>query len=288
MTYRPVPTFALNRSKPRITGRPGLLISVALKKLVVDGRYQRVFQARNEERCRQLAANWNWSLYTPILVAATDGDVFAIIDGQHRAAAAQACRLLELPAWQTFADEREQAGAFLAVNASPTRVDTLQLWHARHAAGDPAAAALWNVCERAGVEIARYPIAAAFRQANVTLCPGVLFELRQSIGDELLEKTLRVVVRVGETQSASLITRNIMRSVARLVGTSWKDLDEDDIAEGLALVDFAKAIAAAGVDARERGVPVIDCLCEAINERLAEALASAEEQDEPERKRAKG
>ncbi len=274
MTLRPIPVVELNRTKPTIIGEVGRLITVPIKKLVIDGRYQRVFQVRNEQRVRDLIANWNWALYTPIIIAPRD-DVWAVIDGQHRAAGALGAGIQDLPAWESIADEQQQAKAFIAINASPTRVDSLQLWHSRRAADDYDAVMLWDICTRAGVEIARYPIAASFREPNVTLCPGVLHELRQTVGNDLLLRTLEIVVAVGKTQKCSLITRNIMRSVARLVVASWAELENAAIAAGLEHVDFAKVVAQANADAKERGEPIIDCLCEAINARLAEALEEA-------------
>lgn len=289
MTFRPVPVVELGRIKPTITGEPGRLIMASLANLVIDARYQRAFQEKNKKRVLDLVANWNWSLYTPIVVAPVtfdNGDGYAVIDGQYRSAAGLALRFEELPAWVTDADAILQAKAFIAINASPTRIDSLQLWHSRRAADDYDAVMLWDICTRAGVEISRYPIAAAYRDPHVTLCPGVLHELRQTIGKDLLLRTLQIVVAVGTSQKCSLITRNIMRTVARLVGTSWAELENDAIAAGLAQVDFAKVVAQAGADAKERGESVIDCLCAAINARLAEAL-SEEEQPEPERQRAK-
>lgn len=276
MTLRPIPTIDLGRTKPHITGALGNFVRVQLTSLVIDGDYQRVFTPRNENRCRALIANWNWALYTPIIVAPLAGGKFAVIDGQHRAASAKACGIVGLPAWIIEADAAGQARAFLAVNASPTRVDSLQLWHSRFVGGDRSAAALWDICTQAGVEIARYPIAADDREPHVTLCPGVLHELLQGIGKALLLRTLKIVVAVGKARKLSLITRNVMRSVSRLVGTVWAELDNDTIAAGLERVNFAKAIAAANADAKDRGLPVIDCLCEAINAGLTAALENLE------------
>lgn len=285
MNLRPIPVIDLGRAKSNIEGVVGMLVTVPIEFLMIDNRYQRVFQARNEQRCRDLAANWNWSLYTPIIVAGLGDNLFAVIDGQHRAAAALAAGISELPAWSIVADIKQQAKSFLAVNASPTRVDSLQLWHSRHAAGDYDAIMLWDTCTRAGVEIARYPIAASFRNPQVTLCPGVLHDLRLTVGNDLLVRTLKIVVAVGEAQKASLITRNIMRAISRLVGTAWQGLDDEAIAAGLAQVDFGKAIAKANLDASDTGTPIIDCLCASIGQRLVEAL-SAEDEEPGVKKRA--
>lgn len=283
MTLRPIPVVKLNRAKPTITGTVGRLITVPIDKLVIDGRYQRLFQARNEQRVRDLIANWNWSLYTPIITAVR-GDNWAVIDGQHRAAGALGAGINELPAWETIADEQQQAKAFIAINASPTKVDNMQLWHSRRAADDYDAVMLWDVCARAGVEIARYPLAASIRPPNVTLCPGVLHDLRQKVGNDLLRRSLTIMVAVGTKQGASLITRNIMRSVSRLIATSWAELDDDEIAQGLQLVDFATVTAEATLKARDSGEQIIDCLVEAIHDRLLEALV---EEEPPENKRGK-
>lgn len=272
--YRPVPEITF-KVRPKPAGEVGRFITAPIAGLVVDGRYQRVFQPKNESRVRDLATHWNWGLYTPIILADLGSGKYAIIDGQHRAAAALSIGINELPAWVTRADEVEQAKAFLAINASPTRVDSLQLWHSRHAAGDYDAVMLWDVCKRAGVEISRYPVAAAFRQPHITLCPGVLHSLRESVGNELLLRALLIVVKVGQKQKASLITRQILRAVTRLAGAAWKDIEVDDIATGLSQVDFQKAVAVAAVEARENDQSTTDCLCTAISASLLQALEAA-------------
>ena len=56
--------------------------------LVVDVTYQREIGRRGAVNVNQIAENFDWSKFAPVIVAPVEGGQFAIVDGQHRTAAA--------------------------------------------------------------------------------------------------------------------------------------------------------------------------------------------------------
>lgn len=271
--YRAVPVVKLNGKVPKITGSPGRLIDVRLDSLVVDGRYQRVFQAKNEARVQALAAGWDWACYHPIMVAAAETKL-AVIDGTHRAAAAMICGFKTLPAWLNQIDETAQAQAFIAMNATTTRVHALQLWHSKFHAGHPDAIDLMAICEKAGVEIARYPMQAKDRGPAITLSATTISDLCGSFSEKVIVRTLTVLRMAGELGGESLLLTQIIRVVAKLMKTEWHDRSLDEIARRLAAIDFPRTIARARARAKDLGIKPVDCLTTMIQDDLEERAAA--------------
>lgn len=269
--YRPVPVIAAGRAKPKIKGRVGQAVEVPLEGLLIDGRYQRTFTPRNEDRVRGLVSTWNWALYTPIVIAEIEAG-YAVIDGQHRAAAALSLGIDELPAWLVEADDVAQAEAFLAINAKGARVDTYQLWHARHAAKDAEAVALFAVCARAGVEVSRYSVGALQRRPNVTLSPGLINTVRKVYGDKAAVRMLKILVAVGEERGESWLTARAIKAVTKLLATAWSDIADQMAITGLSTVNFGRVTAGSYAVAKETGRSETDCTCDALMGALAKRL----------------
>lgn len=77
-------------AKPIVSdlGAPPSLDWIPLERLVVDKRYQRALGVKNERHVRRISSGFRWNRYQPIVVTEA-GDNFAVIDGQHRLAAAR-------------------------------------------------------------------------------------------------------------------------------------------------------------------------------------------------------
>ena len=255
----PIPTVEL--SEPRLPrGNLGKLAWLPVSSLCVDQKYQRAFRSENAKRVREIACAFDWTLFSPIVVASA-GAKYAVIDGQHRAAAALAVGAREVPAWVIEADPVAQSKMFIALNATTTKVQSMQLWHARLAARDPDALALFEICRRAGVIISRYPIADVKREPNVTMCPDVISRLRQTHGDGALVATLTLLRLTGEAAQAPLLVRRyIVPCLKIFLAGKWSQKDLEAIAEQLATLDFSQAMNAATQAAKEQGCSYVDCL----------------------------
>src|SRR5689334_9126401 len=118
---------------------------IEVEKLVVDTTYQREIGRRGTVNVQQIAEQFDWSKFAPVIVAPVEGGQFAIVDGQHRTTAAILRGQKTVPCQVVQADRAKQAAAYAAVNGNVTKTTAQQLYHARVAARDPQALMLFEV-----------------------------------------------------------------------------------------------------------------------------------------------
>lgn len=126
---------------------------VRIDRLVIDPDYQREINAGGWKNIRKIADEFRWSRFSPLLCAQTEGGMFSIIDGQHRAHAAAMCGIEAVPAMIVPVSKAEQARAFSAVNANHTRVSQFHIYRAALAAGDESAIKARDAVEAAGCRL---------------------------------------------------------------------------------------------------------------------------------------
>lgn len=128
--------------------------------LKVDKRYQRdITEGHGQAHVNRILKAFNWNCYQPIIVAERDDGTYAVIDGQHRLAAAKKhpaidslpCYIIDAP------DVAAQAAIFVAVNSVRKSLTGLQKFWASHAAGEAIAVGLAKACSVANVTILRGP-----------------------------------------------------------------------------------------------------------------------------------
>jgi ParB-like nuclease domain len=86
-----IPLSTQRFSSPASEFSPGpapFLEWIETDKLVVDVTYQREIGRRGATNVNQIAENFDWSKFAPVIVAPVEGGQFAIVDGQHRTTAA--------------------------------------------------------------------------------------------------------------------------------------------------------------------------------------------------------
>src|SRR6266480_6687935 len=145
-------------SSPKSEFSPGpapFLEWIDVDKLVVDVTYQREIGRRGALNVNQIAENFDWSKFAPVIVAPVEGGHFAIVDRQHRTTAAILRSQEKVPCQVVQADRAKPAAAYAAVTGNITKTTAQQLYHAKLAAKDTHALALADVCAAAGVEILR-------------------------------------------------------------------------------------------------------------------------------------
>lgn len=126
-------------------------------RLAVDGRYQRgVSGRRSAELVSQIVESFSWSKFQPLTVTALADGRYAVVDGQHRGAAALLHPLVEeVPAWIVDApDVRAQAKVFVGVNEDRNRMTSLQVYKAELAAKSPDAMQVDSLCRDIGIIVA--------------------------------------------------------------------------------------------------------------------------------------
>lgn len=256
MTYRDIPTVPIAPARINAPkGVPGELRFVPLSSLVIDPRYQREISEIGRTNVRNIGENFDWSRFTPLVVAPAEIEgKLAIIDGQHRAAAAKARGDITLvPCWLIQALTLQQAQAFIAINAKTTHVTTTAVWYARLAAAEPDAIAAFEVCKKAGVQIMRFPDAVAQRTASQTVAVVEIHKARVFHGDGAVIKALKILVHAGQLRGRCLLTRSFIRAVVNLCRGEWNAIAIASAAVRLRAIDPEKVEAKAVLLSRSRG-----------------------------------
>lgn len=165
----------------------------------VDHSYQRTMEGkRSLALIERMLANFRWPAFGALLVAPTKSDGilnrYAVMDGQHRLAAAKKLRIAEVPCIIIRADSiAEQAAAFLAANRDRTIVNPYALQRAMLVAGNDDAMAINAACRAAGVEIPAYPIPANLLKVNQTLAIGAVRRIIEADGVSAATDALKVL-----------------------------------------------------------------------------------------------
>ena len=136
--------------------------------LVVDDSYQRAMGSLAWRHIVSIANNFDWSKFTPVIVAPVEGGFYAIIDGQHRTTAAFLHNIKKVPCGVVQADRAQQAAAFAAINSKVTRLRHYNIFHAELQSGCPFAQRVADVATRAGVKIPRHKMSTKDLPPN---CP---------------------------------------------------------------------------------------------------------------------
>lgn len=278
MSFRPITIDGFNA--PTAAFAPGaapMLQWIDIADLVVDERYQRPIYGAGTRNVRAIAGEFRWSKFAPLIVAPVAGGKFAIIDGQHRATAAALHGIDSLPAQVIIADEGEQAAAFSAINGKVTRIHKLAVQHAALMAGDPAARAIKEACDAAGVTILRYPVAAPSLKPGETLALGTITECLKVYGREVVITALYCVTETENNKPGVLSATNIKALCATLAGNErWREAGER-LLTAFDTINIEHELGEAKVTRRAKGVAVWEVLADRLREILPAKMSGAEE-----------
>ncbi len=230
-----------NKSKPVVElGTPPSLDWIALERLTVDKRYQRAMGEKNQRHVRRIAGAFRWNYYQPIIVTES-GSQYAVIDGQHRLAAAKLHpKITALPCYIVDApDVATQAGIFVATNSQRIGLSRIQKFWAAQAAGTDWALSIHKLCADAGVTILRGPPSYVLPPRS-TLATYTLQKLLP-LGRQVLADALGVLVAThGETTNA--LRSPTIAAVTRIVKAEPAVVASGRLARGLKRLDLDQTI----------------------------------------------
>lgn len=271
-SLRPISVAEFGADEPRRPihecGSAPQLSWLDIASLVVDPAYQRDITAQGRRNVRSIAAAFNWSYFSPVIVAPLPGGRYAIVDGQHRTTAAALVGHEAVPCQIIHAERNEQAKAFTAVNGAVTRVHTLAMHKAAVAAGDKAALEVERVAKAGGAMVLAYPLPELKQAPGQTMAIGALRDLIQEYGSEPTILGLRSVTETSNAVRGGL-TAPIVKATGRLAAM-WLiqgRAPEDFIAEIGRLVLIREADKAARND-RAPGESVANALVRRLGGRL--------------------
>ena len=167
MSYRPIVSDLVPEAEPPVGALPELEW-VPVSRLMIDDTYQRPIEKRGAANIARIAKEFDWTCFSPLLVARADNG-YLVLDGQHRAHAAAACRIDQVPALVVEADARQQARAFSRVNGDVTALTPLQIYRAALASGEGWARECDAAVRAAGCRLLSYNKSARLKK------PGDVF-----------------------------------------------------------------------------------------------------------------
>lgn len=182
--------------RPTFTVEPGpvpMLQWLALDRLVIDEAYQRPLGRGNWKSIENIAANFQWSRFSPVLVAPIPGGLFAVIDGQHRTHAAALCGIAEIPAMVVQVGLEEQSRAFAWVNSQTVRVTLFHIYKAALAAGEDWAVRADAAVTAGGCRLMPYNKSASEKGAGEVFCIGLLKKLIEAGHDTAISAGLAAI-----------------------------------------------------------------------------------------------
>lgn len=169
--------------------------------LAVDPTYQRELDTGSHQLIRRIAANWDWNLFQPLVVAQREDRSLWVVDGQHRLEAARLRGdVLQLPCVIFQPDAHaDEAAVFVELNLARRPLTPLALFKGAIAAGDESAVALDRLLRDVGL---RFSGSADWKQ----LKPGqinIVYPVRRwhaRHGDGATRVVLTALERVIRTQ----------------------------------------------------------------------------------------
>ncbi|WP_288430231.1 ParB N-terminal domain-containing protein [uncultured Agrobacterium sp.] len=172
MALRKIEFSKIDRPESVSAGSAPILQWLDIASLVVDESYQRDLKPQNWKAIRKIAANFKWSMFSPVFVSPVEGGKYAIIDGQHRSHAAAICGFEQVPCQIVPMAQHEQAAAFAAVNGVVTAVTYHQLLKAALAAGEQWAVNAKEIANAGGCRLMTH------NGSSLTKKPGEIFGVK--------------------------------------------------------------------------------------------------------------
>ena len=269
MSYRSISAAEFGAAASKLNAGPAPMLQwLAVTDLVVDDRYQRPIYGAGERNVREIARDFRWSKFAPLIVAPVAGGKFAVIDGQHRATSAAMHGIESVPALVIIADDMEQAAAFRAINGQVTRIHKLAVQHAAIAAGDPDALEVQSVCEAAGVTVLRYPVAQPNLKPGQTLALGSIIQALRQYGREVLVTALMCVTETDNNRPG-LLAAQIIKALCDVLGKSerWREGGEATL-RAFDDIDLETELEEARLTRRVKGVATWEILADRIRAEL--------------------
>ncbi len=188
---------------------------IAIADLVVDPSYQRDMTPWSRKHVEKIAAEFDWSLFSPVVAAPVAGGGFALIDGQHRSRAALLAGETHVPAMIVIADRARQAKSFAAINGQTFKMTSMAVFKAALASGDPAHVRCAEIAQACGVRILAYPLARRGQQPGDTMAAASLLRALTECGEEAYRAALTAIM-ASKGDKRGLVDSATVLALARL------------------------------------------------------------------------
>ena len=251
----------------RPLGAIGELMTLPIERLQVDDTYQRAVSQNSVRNVRKIAKSFDWSKFTPVIVV-RDGDMYSIVDGQHRTTAAASIGVTHVPCYVLSCSYQEAAAAFAAINGNVTPVTPIDIWFSSIAAQDPKAILVKRVLDAANVTITRRK--DGFRVGE-TRSINVILRAYDFYGDAVLTTILQCITETGDG-NPGLIVGAVIHGIGRAIRSKPEMLADParllDIFDEINLTDLMEACR---IENARTNNPVQFVMTRKVNEALAKS-----------------
>jgi uncharacterized protein YjiS (DUF1127 family) len=203
---------------------------IEIERLRVDLAYQREISKQGRKVIEAIAADFDWMKFGVLLIqpGLTDG-TFDVIDGQHRAIAAQLCGASRVPC---LVEERMApeavAARFLAVNKVRSVVSGVALFKARLKSGDRRAKEIYDLVSLSDVQPLLYQPSTSLLKAPSTFAWSELERLVRAF-DPLTNPVLKCLNSCARADGSFNVTAREIRMTKNFLldSTLSKGVDLD-------------------------------------------------------------
>lgn len=253
-------------------GPAPMLQWLAVDRLVIDDAYQRPLLPGNWKAIEKIAANFQWSRFSPVLVAPVAGGLFAVIDGQHRVHAAALCGIAEVPAMVVQVGVEEQSRAFAWVNSQSIRVSVFHIFKAAFSAGDDWAVRADAAVSGGGCRLMRANASSSNKKPGEVYAIGLIRSLIEAGQDRAITAALAALRAVPSMDRAACYSDFLLRPWITAVAAAHVP-PQDQLIRALEARNPFKVIegALAGLD---RSVPQAVKGREALRQMIARSEAA--------------
>lgn len=255
-------------SIPVCAGEKPSLQWLSIKDLVVDLSYQRPIDGRGQATIRSIARSFQWSYFTPVIVAPVENGKFAIIDGQRRATAAAMAGFDSVPCQLVTADPEQQAISRRIISGVGRTTSRMKAHAADLTTSDPSAIRLNAICARAGVELLRYPVPVDRQGPGQTMAVAAMNQCLQRYGEETLITALQCVTQTNNHRPGVLTASMIKSLCAVLSGDHFRRDSGLALLEAFDAIDLAALQRTASTEALRNKIPATQALCQHIRHQL--------------------
>lgn len=211
-----------------------------ISSLRVDESYQRPVMKRGRENIARIVADFHWNRFSPVIVMPVAGGFYAIIDGQHRAIAAQRLGLKQIPCQIVTAAPKEAARIFAIINGNVTPMTPQYLFKAARASGDEWALIVDRICKKADVEILTYPVQISRQKPRQTMMIGTLRHRVSRYGEDIVGLALEGMMKSPRADVPGFArSLGLDAAISAVHATAGALQDRPGTIEALARIDYA-------------------------------------------------
>jgi hypothetical protein len=270
---RPITTCGFSSSGSLAIGECPELRWISIGDLLAAPRGQDSLDGRTRLSIKRIAESFSWACFAPLIVTPADGGKFFVIDGFRRATAAAVVGLDAVPCQVVTADDDQLAVACRVLNGG-SRPDSRMATHAASVTySEPTALRLSAVCERAGVQLLRYPVPIDRQAAGQTMAVAALSACLGRYGEATVITALHCVTQTANNLPG-MLTGRIIKALCAVLDSDH-DLREGGLAllEAFDSIDLAAIQAEALETAAKKKTRPGAMMVEKIRAKLARALA---------------